>query len=225
MNEPIHFGIRHIAMMFLCIIVFTDCKNLNNQENDANKFLQDTSQLAEESEEAQKFVIAQELLDLETEYVKMLEPIMSLKLTDPKTYWFIVSWLKTSYNTPDWTGYYSEEWKVAAKQNGIDCSGFSRVMLDQIFDKKVSGGSQGLLDNHSIPIGSEYLEMGDLVFFRAPYSKNDKIVHVGVYLQDSYFVHATSAKSAAIGFGLKVNSLNEENWAKEFVIGGKVSRF
>ena len=83
-------------------------------------------------------------------------------------------------------------------------------------------GSQGLLDNYCTSIGLSSLEMGDLVFFIAPYSTTNKIVHVGVFVQDNYFVHATSTKSAAKGFGLAVNSLQEENWAKEFVSGGKV---
>ena len=208
--------------LFQGLVFFVGCKSPSSQGTDANIIGQDTTQVEEICEDLQEENISKELLELETEYTEMLTPISSLKTTEPKTYWFIVSWLKTAYKTPDWTGYYSDEWMVSAKQNGIDCSGFSRVMLGQIFDKQVFGGSQGILDYYCTPRGMASLEMGDLVFFRAPYSKNDRIVHVGVYLQDSYFVHATSTKSAAKGLGLSVNSLKEENWVKEFVTGGKV---
>jgi hypothetical protein len=44
-------------------------------------------------------------LTMEQTYAPMLAPIASLKSSDPKTYWFIVSWLNTAYKTPDWTGY------------------------------------------------------------------------------------------------------------------------
>lgn len=69
------------------------------------------------------------------------------------------------------------------------------------------------------------MAMGDLVFFRTPGTEpgiNDKIVHVGVYLMNRFFVHATSIKSAKIGKGLNINSLDEQNWAKEFVTCGKI---
>ncbi len=166
--------------------------------------------------------ISKELLDLELAYQDMLLPIISLKEDQTKMYWFIVSWLKTSYSTPDWTGYYSEEWKEKTKKKGIDCSGFARVMMDQVFQKEISGSSQGILNQQCIRIERNSLKMGDLVFFRAPYSNNDKIVHVGVYLQNGYFVHATSKKSASKGLGLSVNSLQEKHWSEDFVAGGRV---
>lgn len=166
--------------------------------------------------------VSAELLQLESKYEVLLEPIIDLKESKSKMYWFIVSWLNTAYRTPNWKGYYSEEWRLNSKKRGIDCSGFARVMLDQLYNKKVSGGSQGILKSYCKPISKKDLEMGDLVFFRAPYSKNDRIVHVGVYLMEEYFVHATSAKSAAKGLGLSINSLEESNWSTEFVTGGRV---
>ena len=64
--------------------------------------------------------------------------------------------------------------------------------------------------------------MGDLVFFRAPGSGTDRIVHVGVYLKDDYFVHATSTNSAAEGLGLKVDSLGDDRWGGNLVAVGRV---
>ncbi|MCI4671429.1 MAG: NlpC/P60 family protein [Bacteroidia bacterium] len=181
--------------------------------------------LTTDGEEMAEGAITQELLDLEAEYKERLAPVASLKSTQPQTYWFIVSWLKTAYKTPDWTGYTAENyeaWRVSTKARGIDCSGFSRVMLDQVFDKKIAGGSQGLLDNYSTRVERAAASMGDLVFFKAPGSETGRIIHVGVYLQDDYFVHATSTKSAAKGFGLNINSLEENRWSSTLVAIGRV---
>ena len=163
-------------------------------------------------------------LEMEALYMPMLQPIVSLKDSDPKTYWFIVSWLNTAYKTPKWDGYDNyEDWHKRALKAGVDCSGFTRVMCDRIFGKKVAGSSRGIFANQCDKISREELQKGDLVFFRAPYSEpGTRIVHVGVYLFDDYFVHATSTKSAAKGRGLMVNSLNEKNWAAELEGCGRV---
>lgn len=208
-NRSALFSQQFGFVVLLCIAIYVSYESPNSQGHESN-------------EDYQEVYISQEMLELEIEYIGMLEPILSLKTTEPKTYWFIVSWLKTAYKTPKWKGYKTDGWMATTKQRGIDCSGFSRVMLDQVFDKKVFGGSRGILAHFCTPIGLASLEMGDLVFFKAPYVKSDRIVHVGVYLQDNYFVHATSTGSAAKGFGLSVNSLEEDNWKKEFVTGGKV---
>ena len=166
--------------------------------------------------------ISSEYLALEASYLEMLEPISELKLNHPKIYWFIISWLGTNYRTPNWQGYNSKGWQEKTKLRGIDCSGFARVMQDKIFNKKIRGGSQGIFNKNCIPISSEDLLLGDLVFFRAPGANNNRIVHVGIYLMDEYFVHATSANSADKGLGLNVNSLNEKMWSEDFVTGGKI---
>lgn len=166
--------------------------------------------------------ITKEYLALEAQYKEMLDPISSLKSTNPKIYWFIVSWMNSNYRSPDWTGYGNDDWQEKTKERGIDCSGFARVIQQEIFDKKIRGGSQGILDQYCNRKDINNLKMGDLLFFRAPYSKNDRIVHVGVYLTLGYFVHATSARSAAQGYGIMINSLEEKNWSKEFVTAGEI---
>ncbi|HRW76060.1 MAG: C40 family peptidase [Lewinellaceae bacterium] len=168
-------------------------------------------------------VLLNDSLKMEAAYKDMLAPIATLKVSDPETYWFIVSWLNTAYRTPNWDGYRNyETWRKRTLKRGIDCSGFARVMQDRIFGRKIRGGSQGILDTQCKRVPKSELVYGDLVFFRAPRARNNRIVHVGVYLMDGWFVHATSTRSAAEGRGLMINSLAEENWAAEFVTGGKI---
>lgn len=195
------------------------CKNSTEEGKQSSQITKVVEIDGEEKEEPE---ISQLNRTLESKYSNVLEPITNLKTSHEDVYWFIVSWMGTNYRTPIWEGYNTTDWVVKTKERGIDCSGFARVMLKEMFGKQVRGGSQGILEHYCIPISKSQLEMGDLVFFRAPYSQNDRIVHVGVYLKDGYFVHATSTRSAAEGLGLNINSLDETNWSNEYVSGGKV---
>ncbi|MGK0458212.1 MAG: hypothetical protein ACJAVE_001192 [Polaribacter sp.] len=169
-----------------------------------------------------KLEITENMLKLEAEHPDLLAPILSLKVTTPKTYWFIVSWLKTNYKTPDWTNYGSDTWQKQAKIKGIDCSGLARVMHDQVFGYKIAGSSRGLLSKYSKEIKRSTAKMGDLVFFKTYKSESNRITHIGVYLMDNYFVHATSTKSAAKGLGLNVSSLEDKRWNDDLVAVGRV---
>ena len=194
---------------FLCLfLLFGSCKNtpqaINVEQSTADE-------------------IPREFLNLEQEYESLLKPIIRLKSEDPKTYWFIVSWLKTNHNSPpNWTGYGSPDWRSKTKKVGLDCSGFARVMQDQIFNRQVRGGSQGILDNYCKRIEKEELIKGDMVFFKAYKSKNKRVTHSGIYLIEGYFVHVTSKKSAAKGLGLNISSLEEPIWKEDFVAAGRI---
>jgi hypothetical protein len=172
--------------------------------------------------DAKSVVITKNMLKLEAEHPGLLAPILSLKETTPKTYWFIVSWLKTNYKTPDWTNYGSDTWQKQAKIKGIDCSGLARVMHDQVFGYKIAGSSRGLLSKYSKEIKRSTAKMGDLVFFKTYKSESNRITHIGVYLMDNYFVHATSIRSAADGLGLNVSSLEDKRWNDDLVAVGRV---
>jgi len=209
-------GIAYFLFIALCLVC--SCKNDNAQANHS-------SQPDKPPKEINHTLATEENHSLEDKYKEMLKPIVDLKSSDPDIYWFIVSWLDTNYKTPDWKGYGTGGWQEKTKVRGIDCSGFARVMQDQLFGKKIRGGSQGILDHYCTRKSTNNLELGDLLFFRAPYSKNDNIVHIGIYLMDQHFVHATSFKSASKGYGLMINSLDEENWVEEFVVAGRVKTF
>ena len=61
-------------------------------------------------------------------------------------------------------------------------------------------------------ISKQELQEGDLVFFRID-SKD--ISHVGIYLQNNKFVHATTKA------GVMIDDLDEEYYKKYFISGGK----
>lgn len=160
----------------------------------------------------------------EKKYAEILAPVNRLKEQDPTLFYFIVSWLGTNYNTPNWDGYYSDDWQKAAMLHGIDCSGFARVLQDQIFQRNIRGGSRGILKLYCVSITKSELELGDLVFFKAPGTDNKRIVHVGTYLFDGYFVHATSKRSASKDRGVDISSLSQHRWKENLVAAGRVKQ-
>ena len=157
---------------------------------------------------------------LEEKYKIKLEPINLYKESNPKLYWFIISWLKTNYGTPSWKAYGTEQWKKDTKQRGIDCSGFSRVLQEEIYNYKIRGSSQQILDKYCKKIKFRKVKEGDLLFFKAPNSKSQSIVHIGVYLHNNYFVHATSKKSAALGDGIKIDNI-ANTWSDNLMYVGR----
>ena len=72
-----------------------------------------------------------------------------------------------------------------------DCSGFTSNLYSQIFKKEIPRVSSEIYNN-SLPIKKIALYEGDLVFFAT--SGSGRISHVGVYLWDGYFAHASSSK-------------------------------
>jgi len=56
------------------------------------------------------------------------------------------------------------------------------------------------------------LKEGDLVFFNG---KEGKVNHVGIYIKEDNFIHASSSK------GVMVSNLNEKYWANIYRRGGR----
>lgn len=80
-------------------------------------------------------------------------------------------------------------------QKGVDCSGFVVQFYSHIYGKQVARTTQGLhADARSVPLRK--LKTGDLVFFEL--SSSEKITHVGIYLQNGRFAHASTSKGVRI---------------------------
>ena len=83
----------------------------------------------------------------------------------------------------------------------------------------------GMEDNHKLYleaaqwIGTPYRGggEGDLVFFSSRKSRR-KVAHVGIYLKDGKFVHASTSQ------GVIVSSLNEPYYRTHWISGGKVRK-
>jgi hypothetical protein len=100
--------------------------------------------------------------------------------------------------------------KGGTSKNGFDCSGFAREVYDRLLgiDLPHSSGDQ-FHSSELQKIDTRELQTGDLVFFAN--KKKKRINHVGVYLSDGQFIHASSSE------GIIVSSLDEKYWKKRFV--------
>lgn len=96
-------------------------------------------------------------------------------------------------------------------KNGIDCSGFVHIT----FRKKL-GFSIPRTTELQVQAGSTIdrasLRAGDLVFFKTGMFTN----HVGMYLYDSKFLHASTSK------GVMVSSLKQKYWHQHYWVAKRV---
>lgn len=108
-------------------------------------------------------------------------------------------WIETPYNY------------AGNSKNGIDCSGLVKQLYEKVYNLKLQGGSKTIYEQ-VIPIIKEELKEGDLVFFKI---RKNQISHVGLYLKDGNFIHA-SVKSGVI-----ISNLNEDYYKKYYFSGGR----
>jgi len=95
---------------------------------------------------------------------------------------------------------------------GIDCSAFTRrVYRSQNVELPRNSREQARV---SSSVAYAAVRTGDLVFFDT--SINGVISHVGVYLGNGVFAHASSSK------GVTKSSLKEKYYAKRFARGGRI---
>lgn len=101
-------------------------------------------------------------------------------------------------------------------RQGIDCSGFSKMVYSEVFGKTIDRVSTTIANNLDIVVPVKDLQPGDLVFF-ATNRRKKKINHVGVYLGDGHFVHASSGKKQVV-----VSSLLEGFYKNTYRKGGRM---
>ena len=114
------------------------------------------------------------------------------------------------YQVYDWVG---TRYKYAGKsKTGIDCSGFVNEMYRCAYCINLNGGSKDIWPNVK-PIEREDLREGDILFFKI---KKGQISHIGVYLGNNKFAHAS------VHSGVIISDLNEAYYKKYFYKGGRI---
>jgi len=91
--------------------------------------------------------------------------------------------------------------------SGFDCSGFTQYVYNY-FGYSLNRVSSDQYEN-GVYVEFEDLAMGDLVFFS---SGSRPIGHVGIYIGDGYFIHATSP-----GDVVRVTDISSEYYAARYV--------
>ncbi|RYE22822.1 MAG: glycoside hydrolase [Sphingobacteriales bacterium] len=100
-------------------------------------------------------------------------------------------------------------------KEGIDCSAFVQRLYQSVFGTDVVRTAFEQFNNCSMVWNTDKLKEGDLVFFR---THGKRITHVGVYLMNNYFVHASSSR------GVAISSLNEDYWSRYYAGAGEIPK-
>ena len=96
-------------------------------------------------------------------------------------------------------------------KKGIDCSAFVNFFMSAVYALAIPRNSKEQYDAAK-KIRKKQLEEGDLVFFNT----RGGISHVGVYMGNNKFVHASTSS------GVVISDMDDEYFAKRYVASGRV---
>lgn len=97
---------------------------------------------------------------------------------------------------------------------GTDCSGMVMEVYQAVYGIKVHRNTAKMLEQNCRVIDLDDLREGDLVFFCT--NSDGRVSHVGIYLKDNKFVHASSSR------GVAVDDLRQNYYATHFHAAARV---
>jgi lipoprotein Spr len=139
------------------------------------------------------------LYELQFKYAILLDVPVE-ELMDHKLIEFLENWYGTRYRMG------------GRDKSGVDCSAFVQSFMSSMYGIAVPRTSQEQYQQ-SQRIKKDELKEGDLVFFKTQRRKG--ISHVGVYLRNNKFVHASTSS------GVMISDLREEYFARRYAGCGR----
>ena len=138
---------------------------------------------------------------LQLKYAEMLQ-VMPEAICNFSLYGFIEDWYGVRYRMG------------GNDKSGIDCSAFVQRLYENVFCTNLVRTALEQFHMCRFVLSQDSLEEGDLVFFHTRGKK--RVTHVGIYLMNNFFVHASSSQ------GVMISSLNEDYWSRYYAGAGKV---
>jgi len=135
---------------------------------------------------------------LQAKYAMLLNVEVE-SITNLQLYSFINEWFGAPYHMG------------GNDKDGIDCSGFSCTLLRKIYSVNPPRTAKEQYEA-STHVSKDNLCEGDLVFFNT----FGGVSHVGVYLANGYFVHAST------NYGVIISSLSEGYYKEKFIGAGRM---
>lgn len=126
-----------------------------------------------------------EIVQPQTTIADKYSAIMAVNKTDiqnGRLYEFIDQWMGTPYK------FGGED------RDGVDCSGLAQLLEQQVYNINIPRSTSEQITVIKRKYEEDLVE-GDLVFFDYD---GKKFSHVGIYLQNGYYVHASASKGVII---------------------------
>ncbi len=98
-------------------------------------------------------------------------------------------------------------------KKGIDCSAFVKRLYENVFCVNLVRTALEQFHMCRYITRTDSVKEGDLVFFK---TKGSRISHVGIYLMNDFFVHASSSR------GVMISNLNDAYWEPRFAGAGTI---
>ncbi|MBK9637352.1 MAG: C40 family peptidase [Bacteroidetes bacterium] len=147
------------------------------------------------SDTGESFIIQYKKEYLSQEVGFQLHPDANLMLFDT-----ISTWLGTPYRF------------AGNCEKGIDCSGFVTVLFNRVYGKKIGARNSAEMYDKLVHIKKGDIKEGDLVFFK---TSRRRISHVGLYLGENKFVHASTSN------GVIISNLDEIYYKNRYAGAGR----
>src|ERR1700743_2047084 len=133
------------------------------------------------------------------EYFSQIMGVALSTTSNVKLFQFVYDWVGTPYHFG------------GDSRKGIDCSAFTKELYSNVFNLTIKRNSRDIFSMVS-PVRKDELQEGDLVFFKI---HSRSISHVGIYLGNNKFAHASSR-------GVAINSLDDGYYSRYFYKGGRL---
>jgi lipoprotein Spr len=136
---------------------------------------------------------------LAKDYLSQIMGVALSATSNMKLFHFVYDWIGTPYRFG------------GSSRRGIDCSAFTKELYSQVFNMDIERSSRDIFSMVS-PVKRDDLKEGDLVFFKI---HSRRISHVGIYLGNNRFAHASSK-------GVAISSLDDAYYRRYFYRGGRM---
>ena len=133
------------------------------------------------------------------EYFSQIMGVAVSTTSNIKLFQFVYDWVGTPYHFG------------GDSRKGIDCSAFTKELYSKVFNLTIKRNSRDIFSMVN-PVSKDDLQQGDLVFFKI---HSRSISHIGIYLGNNRFAHASSR-------GVAISSLDDSYYSRYFYKGGRL---
>lgn len=134
------------------------------------------------------------------DYLSQIMGVALSTTSNVKLFQFVYDWIGTPYRYG------------GSSKKGIDCSAFTKELYSKVFNLNIQRNSRDIFNMSVSPVKKDDLKEGDLVFFKI---HSRSISHVGIYLGNNKFAHASNK-------GVAINNLDDDYYSRYFFRGGRV---